>query len=411
MPPANEGNAGRFVRKRALSSPGALAAGDWESAKSLTSIGLRRVARAGTPVARLAVEPRWHTSSARGHLRRPALSSLSPPRRSREHRVQRCPLRDGGTRLGRRPRTTRRSPRHLPISKHRFVSRESLTPYNGVVTRTHGRHRLILITSILLAACAIAGLSAAYAQIIMGGFRTGRVNWARVDDFDGSFNYCRGFYQSAYGEAGGRVVHRLSGRRQQLLGQAVGADAGPGEARRISVPAPRRRAAQRSAPLPMPDALHGGRRADPSREGSGEACEAPAQGMDFCGLTTSGAAPPGGNGSASSRACCRRGVPIFDLRFAPDHAHGVRRRRIPAGAGDQLLRTERRRLGARLRQRGGSLPGRSGLARPADGADDAQHGRRRHLGARRGKPREFFKWFSPRGYAVGVNVVLYAMTH
>jgi hypothetical protein len=26
-------------------------------------------------------------------------------------------------------------------------------------------------------------------------------------------------------------------------------------------------------------------------------------------------------------------------------------------------------------------------------------------------PREFFDTFSPRGYAVGVNVVLYAMTH
>jgi hypothetical protein len=26
-------------------------------------------------------------------------------------------------------------------------------------------------------------------------------------------------------------------------------------------------------------------------------------------------------------------------------------------------------------------------------------------------PREYFDLFSPRGYAIGVNVVLYAMTH
>ena len=27
------------------------------------------------------------------------------------------------------------------------------------------------------------------------------------------------------------------------------------------------------------------------------------------------------------------------------------------------------------------------------------------------QPREYFDLFSPRGYAIGVNVVLYAMTH
>ena len=27
------------------------------------------------------------------------------------------------------------------------------------------------------------------------------------------------------------------------------------------------------------------------------------------------------------------------------------------------------------------------------------------------EPRDFFDRFSPRGYAIGVNVVLYAMTH
>ena len=35
----------------------------------------------------------------------------------------------------------------------------------------------------------------------------------------------------------------------------------------------------------------------------------------------------------------------------------------------------------------------------------------RHLGARRRDAADYFDLFSPRGYAIGVNVVLYAMTH
>ncbi len=44
----------------------------------------------------------------------------------------------------------------------------------------------------------------AYAQnIILGGSRGGVARWARAEDFDGSFHYCRGFYTSVYREAGG----------------------------------------------------------------------------------------------------------------------------------------------------------------------------------------------------------------
>ena len=44
----------------------------------------------------------------------------------------------------------------------------------------------------------------AYAQnIIFGGSRGGVARWATLDDFDGSFHYCRGFYESTYREAGG----------------------------------------------------------------------------------------------------------------------------------------------------------------------------------------------------------------
>jgi hypothetical protein len=44
----------------------------------------------------------------------------------------------------------------------------------------------------------------AYAQnIIVGGSRGGMAKWARAEDFDGSFHYCRGFYTSVYQEPGG----------------------------------------------------------------------------------------------------------------------------------------------------------------------------------------------------------------
>jgi Domain of unknown function (DUF4159) len=62
----------------------------------------------------------------------------------------------------------------------------------------------VLLRGGIIAALLLFGLSAAYAQIIFGGFGGGRPRWARVQDFDGSFVYCRGFYTSVYGEAGGQ---------------------------------------------------------------------------------------------------------------------------------------------------------------------------------------------------------------
>jgi hypothetical protein len=51
-----------------------------------------------------------------------------------------------------------------------------------------------------------ATVSAAYAQQIWvgnGSFGGGPPRWPKPGDFDGSFLYCRGFYTSAYREAGG----------------------------------------------------------------------------------------------------------------------------------------------------------------------------------------------------------------
>src|SRR3954463_7627502 len=67
------------------------------------------------------------------------------------------------------------------------------------------RSRVIaLVLAVLLAAAA----SVAFAQQIwVGGGRFGRrmaPKWAKANDFNGSFLYCRGFYQSVRREAGGQ---------------------------------------------------------------------------------------------------------------------------------------------------------------------------------------------------------------
>jgi hypothetical protein len=83
-----------------------------------------------------------------------------------------------------------------------------------------------------------------------------------------------------------------------------------------------------------------------------------------------------------------------------------RSRRSSRGAGTV------RDVGARRRQRG---PARArGLRQQGqrDGADDAQHGHLRlSLGARKGEDPRYFYSFSQKGYAVGINAMLYAMTH
>ena len=105
--------------------------------------------------------------------------------------------------------------------------------------------------------------------------------------------------------------------------------------------------------------------------------------------------------------------PIFESADRPpDHAHAVRRQELPAGVVDSVLAPERRR---RVASAGPT-------ARPVHyrGIQDS-HGRLMVLMThntdvadtweREGENQEYFDLFSPRGYAIGVNVVLYAMTH
>jgi hypothetical protein len=76
------------------------------------------------------------------------------------------------------------------------------------MTATTARVRRLAIFAIC--AAVVAAAPVAYAQRIwVGGGRFGGFNreppkWAKAADFDGSFIYCRGFYTSAYREAGGQ---------------------------------------------------------------------------------------------------------------------------------------------------------------------------------------------------------------
>jgi hypothetical protein len=71
-----------------------------------------------------------------------------------------------------------------------------------------GRYNYRVKASILVAA-SLAGVLAsglvAYGQIIFGGSGRGEVKWAKAEDFDGSFIYCRGWFRQGYPtEAGGQ---------------------------------------------------------------------------------------------------------------------------------------------------------------------------------------------------------------
>jgi hypothetical protein len=71
------------------------------------------------------------------------------------------------------------------------------------MTRTHVRRRL---TAAAMLATALALATLVSAQRIMvapGRFIRAPAKWAKADDFDGSFMYCRGFYTSVRREAGG----------------------------------------------------------------------------------------------------------------------------------------------------------------------------------------------------------------
>lgn len=74
---------------------------------------------------------------------------------------------------------------------------------NASVRKNDGRR---CRAAFIVLAVGIAGASIVFAQRIWvggGGFRRFPPKWATRENFDGSFNYCRGFYTSDHREAGG----------------------------------------------------------------------------------------------------------------------------------------------------------------------------------------------------------------
>src|SRR5215218_8830379 len=70
------------------------------------------------------------------------------------------------------------------------------------------RVRRCRVTLAAVGLAALAGVTAAYAQRIwvgpgVGGFSRMAPKWAQLSDFDGTFLYCRGYYESVRYEDGG----------------------------------------------------------------------------------------------------------------------------------------------------------------------------------------------------------------
>ena len=84
---------------------------------------------------------------------------------------------------------------------------------------------------------------------------------------------------------------------------------------------------------------------------------------------------------------------------------------VPAGDEHQLLAAQRRRdLGARPRQPAANLR----MIADAAGRIMVLMTHNTDIGdswEREGEDREFFLQFSPEGYALGINAVLYSLTH
>ena len=105
--------------------------------------------------------------------------------------------------------------------------------------------------------------------------------------------------------------------------------------------------------------------------------------------------------------------PIKDI--TPDHQlfrADVRHRQAAADPVDQFVDADGRRdLRARRGDGDPGHPRHQRQERPADGRDDARHRHLRRLGTRRGGPALLLSSSRPDGYAVGINVVIYALTH
>ena len=233
--------------------------------------------------------------------------------------------------------------------------------------------------------------------------------------FDGGFNFCRLMYTSDRREAGGSGWSTdYLGRRHQFLDAPRRADqgddqpAGHGRANHLVV-RPDRSVA---VPVPVPE-RHRRRHGDLQPTPMPRRCAPISTRAASCGWTISGATVRVGQlGEQHQQGAAAGGVP--DRRpaaGASDVARAVRVQGLPQIPSISFWR----RSGGDTSERGlesavpdiKAINDRHGRHH---GPDDAQH---RHLGlvGAGGRGAAVLLQFSPKGYAVAINVVIYAMTH
>ena len=267
-------------------------------------------------------------------------------------------------------------------------------------------------------ASVLALATIASAQRIMvapGRVATAPPKWATPEDFDGSFIYCRGFYQSVRREAGGTgwwtdypaADNNFSVRLMELTYTHVKLDV---ERQPNTVVVRLTDPLLYHCPILFMEDV--GTVRFTSREVETLRDYFLKGGFlwvdDFWGSQAweqwereiGRVLPPGE-------------FPIFDIPPRPsDHAHALRREGGAAGVVDQFLAPERRQhVRARLRQPARQLPRHHRRSRPPDGRDDAQHRHRRHLGARGREPASTSRSSRPRATPSASTSCCTRMTH
>ena len=165
------------------------------------------------------------------------------------------------------------------------------------------RHRAAVTLALaLVGACAVLVHAQ---QIWVGGGEFSNVapRFAKPDDFDGSFLYCRGFFGGRFGAR--RLDHRLSRRRQQFFDPPRGTHPRHRQVRHQPPAASCRRPSRRSDPVPLSDAVHGERRDAPFTESEVIGLRTYLQKGGFLWVDDFWGSPRGPTGSVRSRGCCR----------------------------------------------------------------------------------------------------------
>ena len=273
------------------------------------------------------------------------------------------------------------------------------------------------LATALIAGVFITVASVVFAQRIWvggGGFYREPPKWATPADFDGSFLYCRGFYRSVTREMGGQgwstdypgADNNFSVRLAELT--RVHIRLNPDRQPNTVVVALSDPLLFRCPMLFMEDvgtANSARPKCRTSRPFSRRAA--------FSGSTTIGGVTRGRDGSVRFHASCRLG----------SFRSSICRSIIPACTRCTTSRAFLQVSSIQFwRQSGGDVSERGSDSQPVhySGIQDS-HGRLIVLMThntdvsdtweREGENQDYFDRFSPAGYAIGVNIVLYVLTH